>query len=1007
MKNQGIKLLSLFTALLLLSSALIPAGTADEALPSEDVTEALQNDPAGEEAETDQQESGGECPNPAEEEQRPAEEQVPAHEGQKPMPEEQEPAEEQIPAREEQKTAEEEQEPAVKEEPVEETVPAEEEQPTEEEPKTTEEEQEPEGKEEPEAAGENEQQDENQEKGQPEDSAEHFDRGYISLSKTARIHSDESLTVLLGTFAEDVVVYAENVRETDDPAKDILKIVFDTEALRKAGDPLQTAYVPASEAAVLSQKEVRELEQSLLRDPEVRRYGEQMIPISKFTAVRTGNNDGRLAANSSLAAEATPASRKMSIGSKGTFTAKATDAEGTVYYRWQYSQDSGKTWQNVSPSYYEGYNQKNLTVTASEKRYSMLFRCRIVADNGIVFTNPVRIRQYSVTTDVKTRKVGIGETARFTAEVTNAVGEVEYRWQYSADDGKTWLNASSAYSGYNKATIRIVAKDFRYGFLYRCRVTADNGTVFSRSVWLDTPYEISVSPRSKKINAGTVVKFRVTTKGATGKLKYRWQYSTDYGTTWNNTASSYTGYNRDTLSVVANSTRYGLLYRCMVTADNGKAPSGTVYIAPANVSDFAYQDNGNDQWVIVGYKGTAREVRIPAGHMGKATVAIGANAFRGSDITSVVIPGQVTAIDTKAFAGCSLEEITIPSAVTDIAEDAFDDCVLKNVHAEESSYAYRWMRDKGYIREYRALLIGQKTFLRKSGEDGYGIETIRRNAGDVNNLTAALEKVKGPRGAYGPKGDAFQVTRKTDLSYSNVESAIKSAFADTLDQDISIFFIATHGLSKGDGDLEMAFTGDYEDESARQAFRQYLPFSVLAGWLNAYVKGKVIIIIESCGAGSAIYQAENGKTKRSGTGSADETSYDPDAFVSKAVKIFSERDRSVTDSPEEAGKGLRSNTTGDLRVPRFYVLAAAAHHEDSWGLENRGYNFFTKWLIEGIGSRNNSPADTDGNNALSLYELFSYIQKVGDTYISSEYGETDQHVQCYPMNNRETLLRLR
>lgn len=49
-----------------------------------------------------------------------------------------------------------------------------------------------------------------------------------------------------------------------------------------------------------------------------------------------------------------------------------------------------------------------------------------------------------------------------------------------------------------------------------------------------------------------------------------------------------------------------------------------------------------------------------------------ANAFRGSDFTSVYVPDGCTAIGSGAFAEClRLEEVSIPETLTDIAQDAF------------------------------------------------------------------------------------------------------------------------------------------------------------------------------------------------------------------------------------------------------------------------------------------------------------------------------------------------
>ena len=105
------------------------------------------------------------------------------------------------------------------------------------------------------------------------------------------------------------------------------------------------------------------------------------------------------------------------------------------------------------------------------------------------------------------------------------------------------------------------------------------------------------------------------------------------------------------------------------------------------------------------------------------------------------------------------------------------------------------------------LLIGQNRFVWFSDESaplaGYVLDEQdeSRNIGDVLNLNAALNNVIGPRGPYSSAEGAFQVTQKTNQSYSDLRSAIQSTFADTQEQDISVFFIATHGQETADGDL--------------------------------------------------------------------------------------------------------------------------------------------------------------------------------------------------------------
>ena len=246
------------------------------------------------------------------------------------------------------------------------------------------------------------------------------------------------------------------------------------------------------------------------------------------------------------------------------------------------------------------------------------------------------------------------------------------------------------------------------------------------------------------------------------------------------------------------------------------------------------------------------------------------------------------------------------------------------------------------------------------GEEYFTWDTTHRNRGDAEHMKAMLSTVTGPTGSK-----KYQCTLKFDQGYSDVEKAIKTTFAKTKKGDVSLFFIATHGNSDGDG--ELALTDN-----------TMLDFGTLAGWLSKYIKGDIIVIIESCGAGSAIYK--NG------------ASFDADAFTQKAIDAFAAVEE------QEANAGV-----GAMRKNRFYVLAAAAHHEMSWGHEGGDPgNYFTDWLIEGIGKSGKMPADKDGDKIVTLKELYKYIQKY-DSYTFQ--GTYHQHVKAYPASSSYKLFK--
>ena len=124
--------------------------------------------------------------------------------------------------------------------------------------------------------------------------------------------------------------------------------------------------------------------------------------------------------------------------------------------------------------------------------------------------------------------------------------------------------------------------------------------------------------------------------------------------------------------------------------------------------------------------------------------SVGAGAFRGDKtLGSVVLEEGITSVGSGAFADSSLREITLPSSLSYIAEDAFDGAPLDTVHAKKGTYAYKRMRECGYIAEYRALLIGEQRYIwfvsENDPDNGSWLdEEDQRNIADVNNFTNAL-----------------------------------------------------------------------------------------------------------------------------------------------------------------------------------------------------------------------------------------------------------------------------
>ncbi len=285
---------------------------------------------------------------------------------------------------------------------------------------------------------------------------------------------------------------------------------------------------------------------------------------------------------------------------------------------------------------------------------------------------------------------------------------------------------------------------------------------------------------------------------------------------------------------------------------------------------------------------------------------------------------------------------------------------------------------------YRALLIGEEYFPN---------DTCTRNRGDVTLMNNMLGSVRGPAGG------SYSITCRYDLNHTGVINAIRSAFSGADNDDVSLFFIATHGDSESIGSDAGALSligSSYEE--------QWLVINDLANALKE-VPGKVIVIIESCGSGAAIYA--QGVTENGGNRLRKACIAHDDAIIS----AFSAADPGIRvrepGSARGITKGALAPNTGELRVEnKFYVLTASRYHENSWGTEYGPYNYFTKWLTDGIGTSGSMPADANANRETTLSELFNYISRVGDSFAFPDGGvDYYQHVQVYPKNSAYGLFR--
>lgn len=99
------------------------------------------------------------------------------------------------------------------------------------------------------------------------------------------------------------------------------------------------------------------------------------------------------------------------------------------------------------------------------------------------------------------------------------------------------------------------------------------------------------------------------------------------------------------------------------------------YISTSDVeADYEVEDDlGGVN--ILRYRGEGGKVSLPSVIGGKTVLKVDEHAFRGTEITNVVIPGTIRTIETHAFSGCDkLEQLTVGDGVDTIEDYAFANC---------------------------------------------------------------------------------------------------------------------------------------------------------------------------------------------------------------------------------------------------------------------------------------------------------------------------------------------
>lgn len=276
---------------------------------------------------------------------------------------------------------------------------------------------------------------------------------------------------------------------------------------------------------------------------------------------------------------------------------------------------------------------------------------------------------------------------------------------------------------------------------------------------------------------------------------------------------------------------------------------------------------------------------------------------------------------------------------------------------------------------YRAVLFSESTF-------AGGI--IKRNRGDVRLMKNMLSSV------CGPDGGQYMVYSFDDLTANQVYAKVDELLiAPSRDGDVSMFFFASHG--------------DYRSTDPKQAGRLYCKYKKtwillqeLAGRLTR-VKGKVIVLLETCGPGAALRDV-NYAAPGSNRTAPEQEETDDTAFREAAIHAFTAADpglRVYRSGVETADSGADQGVMASnlFLTEKFIIMVASGYLEASYSIGTDTSNLFPNKLCKGVGTSGAMPADTEcgnGDGRLTVNELFLYVYK------TTKYRQTPE---VYPKDS--------
>ena len=292
--------------------------------------------------------------------------------------------------------------------------------------------------------------------------------------------------------------------------------------------------------------------------------------------------------------DAQPKNYVGQAGKTAKFSVAARGEELT--YQWQLKK--GKTWADQSSG---GATTDTFSVKAEDSRNGKVYRCVITDKYGHSIISDevsITIKEPSINISHQPSDCAalVGTTAKFSVA---AEGEgLTYQWQLKK--GNSWANQSSG--GATTPTFSVKADLSRNGKVYRCLITNSDGEELATvpvTLTVKEPSDaikINSQPKSYVGAAGINAVFKVVAEGE--GLTYQWQLKK--GNSWANQSSG--GATTNTFTVMADASRVGKVYRCLITNSEGDMIVTDEVTITIKDPEIAIITQPEDQYAVVGDK---------------------------------------------------------------------------------------------------------------------------------------------------------------------------------------------------------------------------------------------------------------------------------------------------------------------------------------------------------------------------------------------------------------------